>query len=64
MGRRVWVVPTRTRLPQRVDVLPINIPMGREIILYSYLYRVKPVGYSGFGYPLPSLHGSRYKVEI
>jgi hypothetical protein len=29
--------------------------MGRKFIPYPPLYRVIPVGYSGFGYPLPSL---------
>jgi hypothetical protein len=35
--------------------LPINIPVGREIIPYPPSYRVKPIGYTGFGSPLPSL---------
>ena len=34
-----------------------NVPTGRKIIPYPPSYRVKPVGYSGFGYPLPSLVG-------
>jgi hypothetical protein len=40
---------------KRVEVLSINIPVGREIIAYPPSYQVKPIGYSGFGYPLPSL---------
>jgi hypothetical protein len=56
-GMRVWVVRThtRTRLPDGYMMLPIYVPAGRNIIPYPSLYRVKPVGYSGFGYPLPSL---------
>jgi hypothetical protein len=52
---RVWVVYTRTRIPDGYRILPNNIPTGRKIIPYPPLYRVIPVGYSGFGYPLPSL---------
>jgi transposase InsO family protein len=44
--------------------LPINIPAGREIIPYPPSYRVKPVGYSGFGYPLPSLFLRRAQNEF
>jgi hypothetical protein len=44
-----------TRLPDGYMMLPIYVPTGRNIILYPSPYRVKPVGYSGFGYPLPSL---------
>jgi hypothetical protein len=54
-GMRVWVVCTRTRLPDGYMMLPIYVPAGRNIIPYPSPYRVKPVGYSGFGYPLPSL---------
>jgi hypothetical protein len=56
-GMRVWIVctHTRTRLPDWYMMLPIYVPAGRNIIPYSYPYQVKPVGYSGFGYPLPSL---------
>jgi hypothetical protein len=58
-GMRVWVVciHTRIRLPDGYMILPIYVPVGRNIILYPSPYRVKPVGYSGFGYPLPSLDG-------
>jgi hypothetical protein len=54
---RVWVVctRTRTRLPDGHMMLPNYVPAGRNIISYPSPYRVKPVGYSGFGYPLPSL---------
>jgi len=31
-----------------------NVSTGRKLIPYPSSYRVKPVGYSGFGYPLPS----------
>jgi hypothetical protein len=56
-GLRVWVVctHTRTRLPDGYMMLHIYVPVGRNIIPYQSPYRVKPVGYSGFGYPLPSL---------
>jgi hypothetical protein len=56
-GMRVWVVctHTRTRLPDEYMMLPIYVPVGRILIPYPSPYRVKPVGYSGFGYPLPSL---------
>jgi hypothetical protein len=56
-GMRVWVVctHTHTRLPDGYMMLPIYVPAGRNIIPYPSPYRVKPVGYSGFGYPLPSL---------
>jgi hypothetical protein len=40
---------------QQVEVLAINIHVGREIIPYPHLNRVKSIGYSGFRYPLPSL---------
>jgi hypothetical protein len=55
-GTWVWVVCTctRTRVPDGYMMLPICVPAGRNIISYLPLYRVKPVGYSGFGYPLPS----------
>jgi hypothetical protein len=58
-GMRVWVVCTHTRtcLPDGYMMLPIYVSAGRNIILYPSPYRVKPVGYSGFGYPLPSLAG-------
>jgi hypothetical protein len=58
---RVWVActHTRTRLPDGYTMLPIYVPAGRNIIPYTYPYRVKPVGYSGFGYPLPSLNRRR-----
>jgi hypothetical protein len=54
---RVWVVGThtRTRLPDRYMMLLIYVPAGTNIILYPSPYRVKPVRYSSFGYPLPSL---------
>jgi hypothetical protein len=55
-GMQEWVVctRTRTRLPDGYMMLPIYVPAGRNIIPYSSPYRVKPVGYSGFGYPLPT----------
>jgi hypothetical protein len=54
---RVWVVytRTRTRIPDGYRILSNNVPTGRKFIPYPPLYRVIPVGYSGFGYPLPSL---------
>ena len=36
-------------------IVAINISTGEEFILYPPLYRVKPVGYPGIRYPLPSL---------
>jgi hypothetical protein len=56
-GYAVWVVctRTRTRLPDGYMMLHICVPAGRNMIPYPPLYRVKPVRYSGFGYPLPSL---------
>jgi hypothetical protein len=56
-GMRVWVVctHTRTHLPDGYMMLPIYVPAGRNIIPYPSPYRVKPVGYLGFGYPLTSL---------
>jgi hypothetical protein len=56
-GMRVWVVytRTRTRIPDGYKILSNNVPTGRKFIPYPPLYRVIPVGYSGFGYPLPSL---------
>jgi hypothetical protein len=54
-GMRVWVVCTHTRLLDGYMMLPIYVPIGRNILPYSSPYQVKPVGYSGFGYPLPSL---------
>jgi hypothetical protein len=56
-GMRVWVVctHTRTRLPDGYMMMPICIHTGRNIIPYSSPYRVKHVGYSGFGYSFPSL---------
>jgi hypothetical protein len=43
------------RLPDGYMMLPICVPAGRNMIPYPHLYRVKPVGYSGLGYPLPSV---------
>jgi hypothetical protein len=40
--------------------LPNNAPTGRKFIPYPPLYRVIPVGYSGFGYLLPSLRALSY----
>jgi hypothetical protein len=58
-GMRVWVVcthtRTRTRLPDGYIMLPIYVPAGRNIIPYPSPHRVKPLGYSGFRYLLPSL---------
>jgi len=42
-------------MPDGYRILSNNVPMGRKIIPYPPSYRVKPVGYSGFGYPMPSL---------
>jgi hypothetical protein len=41
--------------PTGICFYPFNIPVGREIIPYMSSYQVKPVGYSGFRYPLLSL---------
>jgi hypothetical protein len=35
--------------------MPINVPAGKEVIPYLPKNQVKPAGYTGFGYPLPSL---------
>jgi hypothetical protein len=65
-GMWVWVVctHTRTRLPDGYMMLPIYVPAGRNIIPYPSPYRVKPVGYSGFGYPLPSLLKRKVKISL
>jgi hypothetical protein len=42
-------------LPDGYMMLVIYVPAGRNIIPYLSPYRVKPVEYSGFGYPLPSI---------
>jgi hypothetical protein len=57
VGTWVWVVHTytRTRLPVGYNIMPINVPTGKEFIPYQPLCRVKPVEYTGFGYPLPSI---------
>jgi hypothetical protein len=41
-------------------MLLIYVPAGRNIIPYLFPYRVKPVGYSCFGYPTPSLPPSSW----
>jgi hypothetical protein len=41
--------------PMGIGFCPNNVPTGRKFIPYPPLYRVILVGYSGFGYPLPSL---------
>jgi hypothetical protein len=46
---------TRTRIPDGYEILPNNVPAGTKFLPYPPPYRVKPVGYSGFGYPLPFL---------
>jgi hypothetical protein len=46
-----------TRLPDGYMMLSIDVPTGRLLISYPSPYRVKPVRYSGFGYPLSSLDG-------
>ena len=55
-GMRVWVVytHTRTRIPDGYKNSSNNVPTGAKYLPYPPPYRVKPVGYSGFGYPLPS----------
>ena len=52
---RVWVVytHTRTRIPDGYKNSSNNVPAGVKYLPYPPPYRVKPVGYSGFGYPLP-----------
>ena len=53
---RVWVVYTHTctRIPDGYKNSSNNVPVGAKCLPYPPPYRVKPVGYSGFGYPLPS----------
>ena len=55
-GMRVWVVytHTRTRIPDGYKNSSNNVPTGAKCLPYPPPYRVKLVGYSGFGYPLPS----------
>jgi hypothetical protein len=43
-------------------MLPIYVLAGRNIIPYPSPYRVKPVGYSGFGYPLPPFFSPWTKI--
>jgi hypothetical protein len=54
-GMWVWVVytHTRTRIPDGYRNSSNNVPAGAKCLPYPPPYRVKPVGYSGFGYPLP-----------
>ena len=56
VGMRVWVVYTltRTRIPDGYKNSSNNIPVGAKCLPYPPPYRVKPVGYSDFRYPLPS----------
>jgi hypothetical protein len=61
---RVWVVRTRTRLPDGYMMLHIYIPAGRNIIPYPSPYRVKPVGYSGFGYPLSCVDTGQVQLSF
>jgi hypothetical protein len=65
-GMWVCVVCTHTCtcLPDGYMMLPIYIPAGRNIISYPSPYRVKPVGYSGFGYPLTSLVQHLVRVRM
>jgi hypothetical protein len=62
VGMRVWVVCTHTRTCLRDGCMMLLIyePTGRNIIPYPSPYRVKPVGYSGFGYPLSSLASTHH----
>ena len=55
-GMRVWVVytHTRTRIPDGYKNSSNNVPAGAKSLPYPPPYRVKPIGYSGFGYPLLS----------
>jgi len=55
-GMRVWVVytHTRTRIPDGYKNSSNNVPAGVKCLPYLPPYQVKPVGYSGFEYPLPS----------
>ena len=52
---RVWVVYThiRTRIPDGYKNSSNNVSAGAKCLPYPSPYRVKPVGYSGSGYPLP-----------
>jgi hypothetical protein len=36
-------------------ILSNNVPAGDKMLPHPPLYRVKPIGFAGFGYPLPSL---------
>ena len=53
---RVWVLytHTRTRIPDGYKNSSNNVPAGAKCLPYPPPYRVKPVRYSGFRYPLPS----------
>ena len=55
-GMRVWVVYTHTRtcIPDGYKNSSNNVLAGVKCLPYPPPYQVKPVGYSGFGYPLPS----------
>jgi hypothetical protein len=48
-------IPEHHSLPDGYMMLPICVPMGRNMIPYPPIYWVKHIGYSGFGYLLPSL---------
>ena len=54
-GMRVWVVYTHscTRIRDGYKNSSNNVPAGAKCLPYPPSYRVKPVGYSGFKYPLP-----------
>jgi hypothetical protein len=41
--------------PNGYKFVPTNVPAGKEVVPYPPLYQVQPVGYTSFGYILPSL---------
>jgi hypothetical protein len=42
-------------IPDGYMILSNNVPAGDKMLPHPHLYRVKPIGFAGFGYPLPSL---------
>jgi hypothetical protein len=42
-------------IPDGYMILSNNVPAGDKMLPHPPLYRIKPIGFAGFGYPLPSL---------